>query len=109
MSTERCFCGCGRRAVQLHHVCYRQSLRHLDRPFSQLVKDKRNLVPCSKKCHERHHNRTRPYELSMLPDSVFEFAREVMGAGPAFVYLSRHYRGGDDRLDMLVSNESEAA
>lgn len=108
---ERCFCGCGGRAGVMHHCLYRQELRRLakeqDVPFSRLASDRRGLVAASRRCHDNHHARIRPYELSMLPDSVYEFAAEVMGDGPAYVYLSRRYRGGDDRLDLLVSNEKE--
>lgn len=101
--TGACICGCGKKGQQLHHAIYAQEARRYG-----AERDPRNLVPVTRRCHEKHHTRTRPFDLSMLPDSVYEFAAEVMGDGPAFVYLSRRYRGGDDRLDALVSNEKEA-
>jgi hypothetical protein len=58
-----CFCGCGQRGVQKHHVIYEQHLR---------------------------------------PDSVYEFAEETLGAGPAYEYLRRRYAGPDARLDGLL-------
>lgn len=110
-----CFCGCGRRAGHDHHVIYQQELRWIARRldgtqrwrgcFRQLAKDRRNIVRVSNDCHRAHHagvqERDR-YELRLLPDSVFEFAEEKMGAGPAYEYLRRHYRGDDPRLERLL-------
>lgn len=96
----------------MHHVVYRQELRrHAEDIIREegLLRDRRNLVPVSPKCHAKHHSRQRAFELSMLPDSVFEFAEEVLGAGPAYEYLSRRYKGGDDRLDALLHAYEEAA
>jgi hypothetical protein len=118
----RCVGGCGQRAVQLHHVVYRQELRRICREderrsgsgmryrplrLSEVRADERNLVPVCAACHERHHRRGVPLRLHMLPDSVFEFAVELMGAGAAFEYLRRRYAGRDPRLDALL--EAEAA
>lgn len=64
--------------------------------------DRRNLVPLGPRCHAAHHNRSRPLPLHRLPDSVFEFAAEVLGPGPAFEYLRRRYAGGDRRLEALL-------
>lgn len=98
-----CACGCGRRASQHHHVVYEQELRRLDPARERgLVKDKRNLVPVSHLCHYSHHNRIAVYPLSMLPDPVFEFAREVLGGPAAYEYLQRRYDGDDPRLDALI-------
>jgi hypothetical protein len=105
---------CGHRAVQLHHVVYEQELmrryaqgRHRDGPTrSSLRKDQRNLVPVCKRCHERHHSRFSPLFLLQLPDSVFEFATEVMGPGAAYEYLSRRYRGTDPRLSALLEESA---
>src|SRR5262245_38584626 len=110
-----CFCGCGRqRGLQWHHVIYQQELRRLVREQQEyagppdivremaLVGDHRNMVAVGPKCHAAHHARARPYLLKKLPDSVFEFAEEVMGAGPAYEYLRRRYEGTDQRLDRLL-------
>jgi hypothetical protein len=90
-----CFCGCGQRGVQKHHVIYEQHLRPLTRPEARrtLLRDSRNLV---------HHQRGRPFTLAALPDTVYEFAEEVLGAGPAYEYLRRRYAGPDARLDGLL-------
>ena len=40
--------------------------------------------------------------LGTLPNQR-EFAREVLGAGPAYEYLRRRYAGQDPRLDALVT------
>lgn len=92
----RCVCGCGQRAAHLHHVCYRQHLvQHGGDP-----KDARNLVPVAFDCHGAHHSGAKRLLVSMLPDSVFEFAGELMGEAAAG-YLARYYRGSDPRLDAL--------
>lgn len=97
----------------MHHVVYRQELRRLARERVTagppdvawemiLVADRRNLVPLGPKCHAAHHNRSRPLALHLLPDSVFEFASQVLGAGRAYEYLRRRYAGGDPRHDALL-------
>jgi hypothetical protein len=92
----RCVCGCGQRSVHRHHAVYRQELRkHGGDP-----NDPRNLVPVAFDCHGAHHSGAKRLLLSMLPDSVYEFAGEVLGeAAPG--YLARYYRGDDPRLDAL--------
>lgn len=103
-----CACGCGRAGQNGHHVIYRQELRRRAErgpggvSYRALIVDRRNLVPMAFDCHGAHHARSRVLAMHRLPDSVFEFAREVLGVGPAWVYLSRHYAGHDDRLDALV-------
>lgn len=103
----RCVCGCGRRAAQLHHVIYQQELRRIARAAGTsaraLIADPRNLVPVAFDCHGQHHAAARRLELWRLPDSVFEFAREVLGAGRAYEWLRRRYAGADPRLDALVA------
>lgn len=95
---DRCICGCGARAVHRHH-CVVESLvkRH-----GGDLRDARNLVPLAVRCHLNHHARARPLELRVLPDSVFVFAAELLGGGPAYEYLARTYRGRDPRLDALL-------
>lgn len=104
MSSRRCVCGCGRRGVQKHHVVYVQELRRAgpDR-FEVLRVDPRNLVPVAPGCHAAHHARSVAFPVRVLPDSVFEFAAELLGGPAAFEYLSRRYRGGDPRLEALLT------
>ena len=92
----RCICDCGRLVVHRHHVVYRQHIP------AETHEDPRNLVPVANNCHWGHHNASCRYELRMLPDSVFEFAAEVLGPGKAFNYLQRRYAGEDPRLDALL-------
>jgi hypothetical protein len=66
------------------------------------VSDLRNLVDVAHDCHGAHHARARPLPLWRLPDSVFEFARELLGAGKAYEYLRRRYCGADPRLEALL-------
>lgn len=111
----RCICGCGRRAVQRHHVVYQQELRARWRAgdvsgpwlyakhLTALFADERNLIWICKPCHERHHQRVEVLPLELLPDSVFEFAVELMGAGAAYEYLRRYYAGSDRRLAELIA------
>ena len=90
---------CGRRAVHMHHCVYEQHCRGHE-------KDERNLVPVCQRCHERHHQRVLVFSLGLLPDSVFEFAEEVLGWGPAYEYFRRYYRGEDRRLVALLKEEA---
>lgn len=106
---RECFCGCGKRhGLKLHHVVYQQELRRIGRePGRDLIlcADRRNMVPVGASCHAKHHSRQKPYVLRRLPDSVFEFAREVLGGGPAYEYLRRRYVGEDPRLEALIQGE----
>jgi hypothetical protein len=99
VARPRCICGCGQRSCNQHHVVYRQHLRQYDGS----VKDSRNLVWVACSCHSRHHNGFKRLHLYMLPDSVFEFAAELMGRGAAYEYLKRHYDGSDMRLEFLLA------
>lgn len=90
---------CPHRAVQRHHVIYGQELRRHGGPA--LLRDDRGRVPICKRCHERHHQRVDPLPAWVLPDEVFEFTLEVLGAGPGFEYLRRRYGGDDPRLESL--------
>lgn len=126
MSAGKCIL-CGRRAHQRHHIVYQQELRRAapvprwdkrdgrTRPDevveaaarqAELLRDNRNLVPVCHPCHGRHHSGACQFSLGLLPDSVFVFAAEVLGEGPAYEYLRRRYSGDDRRLDALVSKEA---
>ena len=102
-----CFCGCGEYATEWHHAIYVQELRRIHNhrqnrvPWLDLLMDTRNLLPVARLCHGRHHSGRERYELRMLPDSVYEFAAEVLGAR-AHAYLNRRYAGLDPRLDALL-------
>lgn len=115
----RCICGCGKRGRHGHHVVtqakIREVVRERDRsvlaarrlekppPVHKLVADRRNIVPMDFDCHLAHHNASKRLPLWVLPDSAFEFAVELMDESRAYVYLRRAYRGGDPRLDALLS------
>ena len=92
---------CGSRAVHQHHVTYAQAVRRTGGDLD----DPANLLPVCFRCHERHHTRTEPFELGLLPDSAVEYAKELMGAGAAYVYLRRRYSGEDPRLEALVKED----
>lgn len=115
MSSPRCICGCGKRAVHRHHVFTEQMLRprarELDRSFNKLREDGRNRVWMAMACHlGGQHGGSARLPVVKLPDSVFEFGLEVFGAGRAYNHLRRYYRGEDPRLDaLLVAWEVEAA
>lgn len=83
----------------MHHVIYRQHCKGHER-------DERNLVPTCFRCHERHHSAHCRFCLGLLPDSVFEFAAEVLGTGPAYEYLRRRYSGEDRRLRALLEESA---
>ena len=104
---RRCVCGCGRKkGLHRHHVVYQQELRRIAGTevarAMTLAMDPRNIVLVAFRCHGQHHARREVLPLRVLPDSVFEFALEVLGAGRAFEYLRRHYAGDDPRLDALL-------
>lgn len=105
-----CFCGCRDRAVHSHHVVTKEEIKrvhrttlregHASRPLKVLLADERNLVPAAHVCHGSHHAASQRYRLDMLPDSVFEFASELLGIR-AHAWLARRYQGEDARLDAL--------
>jgi hypothetical protein len=118
----RCICGCERRGPLRHHCVYEQELDRIWRgaeaaerrggraPLAwptktALWRDSRNLVPVAHSCHGAHHNRSRPLSAWRLPDGVFEFARELLGAGAAYEYISRRYAGSDARLEALLQDD----
>jgi hypothetical protein len=109
----RCVCGCGQPAVQRHHCVTRSTIRKQGRTKAEriaLERDERNLAPIAASCHYDHHAHARKLPASVLPDSVFVFAAELMGPGAAFEWLIRHYEGQDPRLDALLATwEEEAA
>lgn len=107
-----CVCGCGRRDGHDHHVVYRQELKHhatREQSFRRLETDRRNMVRVAFDCHGAHHMGARRLRLSVLPDPVFEFAGELLGAGAAYEYLRRRYAGDDSRLDALLAEWELAA
>lgn len=97
---------CGKRADQLHHAIYQAELRRVagrdNARFQALRSDQRNMVPLCLSHHERHHARIERLPLACLPDSVYDFALEVLGAGRAYNYLHRTCSGQDVRLDALL-------
>jgi hypothetical protein len=112
-----CFCGCSDPPVHLHHCVTKQEITRVHRtlthegkatrPLKVMLDDERNLVPVAFVCHGSHHAASQRYELGMLPDSVFEFAAEVLGRR-AFGVLRRCYVGEDSRLDALLAVEAVA-
>lgn len=97
MSRGRCV-ACNGRGVHRHHVIYAQAVER----EGGNVADDRNLVWVCFTCHGNHHGRSKPLDLGMLPDSVFEFAGQLLGPA-GFDYLRRRYVGEDARLEALLS------
>lgn len=107
-----CFCGCPDPPVHRHHAITKEEIKRVHRsavregrvtrPLKVLLDDERNLVPAAHTCHGSHHAASQRYRLEALPDSVFEFAAEVLGIR-AHAYLTRHYAGEDARLDALLA------
>ncbi len=96
-----CATNCGRKARTRHHVVYRQAVERA----GGAIWDLRNGLPLCPTCHAAHHQpgiRRRVIALAALTDEAFEFARELLGAGRAYNYLSRHYAGADPRLTALL-------
>lgn len=90
--------GCNARAVHRHHVVYEQELRKRKLP----LRASENLMPLCNYCHRRHHDGSAWRILvAHLPTSVFAWAAEMMGPGPAYEYLARRYHSSDSRLEEL--------
>lgn len=101
----RCVCGCRQRGRHSHHVVYQQEIRRrvAKGKRGRWLRDERNLVTVNLNCHAHHHSGAHRLPVRVLPDSVFEFAVELMGAGAAYEYLERRYAGRDPRLDALLA------
>jgi hypothetical protein len=101
----RCICGCARPGRHGHHVVTQAEIKkHVAKgEQGRWLKDKRNIVPMDFRHHFAHHNASRRLWLDVLPDSCFEFAVELMGAGQAYEWFARYYRGEDPRLDALLA------
>lgn len=101
----RCVCGCDRPAAHDHHVVTRAVIkRHVAKgEHGRWLRDRRNIVRMDFGHHFAHHDASRRLWLDVLPDSVFEFAAELMGGDAAYEYLRRYYRGEDVRLEALLS------
>lgn len=105
MSVERCACGCASRGRHDHHVVTQQKIREVvadKKERRARLTDRRNIVRMAFDCHLAHHNASARLPVAVLPDSVFEFAVELLGASAAFEYLRRYYRGEDPRLEALL-------
>jgi hypothetical protein len=113
MNITTCICGCGDMADHKHHAITRQTIKRAcanAEEYRRLCKDPRNILSVHHQCHWDHHQHACKLPITCLPDSVFEFAREVLGAGPAYERLIRDYQGEDPRLDALLADwEQEAA
>jgi hypothetical protein len=99
MKSNRCAApGCGRRAVHGHHALTVQLIRREGGD----PRDPRVLVPLCVPCHFDHHG-TKKLSLRALPDSVFEFAADLLGGPAAYETLRRYYLGSDPRHEALLS------
>ncbi len=100
-------------AVHLHHVTRRSDIKRAAKEngwdYRALTSDHRNLVPMAQLCHMNHHAHSVPLRLAVLPDSVYEFAREVLGPGLAYNTLRRAHSGEDPRLEALLDTYNEEA
>lgn len=99
-SSSRCERKGGQKIKALHHIVFRQ---HVENERGDEW-DPRNAMTVCPACHAAHHARVRLLLAVDLPDSVFEFASELMGPGRAYNYLRRGYEGPDARLDRLLQD-----
>lgn len=107
-----CICGCGQPASHMHHAVTKATINRATSDaatFHARSQDPRNLVPVHHQCHWAHHNHQPRFHVGRLPDSVFAFAAEVLGPGPAYERLIKDYRGTDPRLDALLDAWEAAA
>jgi hypothetical protein len=81
-----------------HHVVYKQELRRM----GVFIWEPRDALRICDTCHERHHKRHRPIPIVALRDCNIDYAFEIMGIR-AYNYLTRHYAGGDPRIEVWRS------
>lgn len=90
---------CGASGIERHHAIYEQ---HVVREDPEQRYNVANRVGLCVAHHKAHHARINVLPLAALPDSVYAFAAELLGAPRAYEYLRRRYAGGDVRLDALL-------
>lgn len=86
-------------AWDAHHVIEAQELR---RRGGDDLWNTRNALRLARRVHERHTTATELVPLKALTDENLEFAVDLMGLS-AYVYLTRHYAGRDERLELLIA------
>lgn len=97
-TSGNCQCGCDRWALWLeaHHVLTRNRLRQEGR--LDVEWDTRNRMYLHKDCHTRHTDAVRRVPISSIPQQAIDFCREILGDGPAGIYLARTYWGDTDQV-----------
>ena len=80
--------GCGQPGYPLdpHHVLPKRFLRGLPESVRY---DKRNVLGLHRHCHELHTTRAQRLPRSVVPESAWEFAREL--GDPYLFYLEQEY------------------
>lgn len=82
---------------EAHHIVYEQ---HVEQYAPDKVWDPRNALRlCRRPCHPHHHNGKARVPVSALPDSVFDFALDIMTRGQAVNYLARYYEGTIEEVE----------
>lgn len=89
-----CVVGCGRVAVEAHHIVYKRTLSNFldlydieEYPLERQVTDPRNGLPLCRHCHDNHHNASQPIPRELIPEVAWDFARELR----LDWWLERHY------------------
>lgn len=99
--------GCGNpggRWLAQHHVIYEQVVRRVGGD----IYDPRNSLTLCDVHHAKHHKRSEPLTLDLVPDAAFEFAADLLGPGKAYNELRRWHDGEDPRLDALLAAHENA-
>ena len=93
-------CGyCGRAGHwEAHHAVQKQTCRRAGAPLHS----PRNALRLCKRCHDRHTTHQDKVPMTALTDDNIAFAREYLGAGPAYEYFVRSYAGEDPRVTHLI-------
>jgi hypothetical protein len=92
---------------QAHHVVQVKHIKEYTEEPHILYDPRNALRLCNdlsgSNCHGNHHGGgDKRVPLSALRDENFEYAAELLGAGVAYEYLRRGYRGEDPRLQALL-------
>lgn len=73
-----------------HHVVYEQHVRAID-PSRAWDLDNALSLGQFCRCHARQHAGSHRLAASILPAAAVEFAVEMLGDGPAALYVARYY------------------
>lgn len=93
----------------VHHVIYEQELkRRWGAAYNAAKKyDVRNALRVATVVHGQHHTAHKRIPLTALRQQNIDYAFELLGAY-AYDYLTTHYRGHDERVELAFAEAQRA-